>query len=706
MADKNAVREHFKRLREENREVQLKKMQKTKRDEIESRELRLHVLGNGSSGSPTNVVLSCGHDTYLFNCGEGTQKLCMEYRVKMHKIANLLFTSSRWKNVGGLPGYLITAQGLGLADFRIHGAKGVGPLLATTQRFIKVDYLNVYHHESETYEDNVLRIQRVRLDSATAPEGQDSRNDVHAYICRCNDKPGRLLLTRCVERGVPVGPLFSQLKAGKEITLENGDVVKPSDVLEPPQPGPVVIILECPSEDYVDSLLASEAMAACQNVPGADENYHAACVAHMTPDEVYNSEKYQKFIKLFPETTNHLQLCESNTTHVSAAAIRRMTRLNLIHDEVFPMLPSSGSDRLPPMTSYQLRAKRMYEDEKHKISLEKFTEEAQESENYNEISNALKTRLKSLTPLDHREYPKVIFLGTGSSIPTKDRNVSGILVRASEDSAFLLDCGESTINQIFLAFGPEKAEEILAQLKFIYISHIHADHHLGVAGILWRRKALGITDELTVFAPSFLPPFVKQLSRDFEQMHSVHVDNRDLLKACTLSKEDLAKLGVTNIATCYVDHCPESYGVRVEMGDYSLVYSGDTLPSDNLVQLGKDCDLLIHEATMEDELLNDAKFKSHSTTTQAKEVAKRMNAKFTLLTHFSQRYAKLPYLDDNFLAEGRIGLAFDFMHVCPRNLHILPHIYPMLKCVYNDHFELLHNQNQKYVGRKQQIFAQ
>lgn len=74
-------------------------------------------------------------------------------------------------------------------------------------------------------------------------------------------------------------------------------------------------------------------------------------------------------------------------------------------------------------------------------------------------------------------------------------------------------------------------------------------------------------------------------------------------------------------------------------------------------------DLLIHEATMEDELKNEAIVKMHSTTSQAIEIGQRMNAKFTLLTHFSQRYAKLPRFNDNFTEN--IGIAFDNMMVPP-----------------------------------------
>lgn len=77
--------------------------------------------------------------------------------------------------------------------------------------------------------------------------------------------------------------------------------------------------------------------------------------------------------------------------------------------------------------------------------------------------------------------------------------------------------------------------------------------------------------------------------------------------------------------------------------------------------LGANSDILIHEATMEDELAHEAVSKMHSTTSQAIAIGQKMKAKHILLTHFSQRYAKLPRFNDNFAAN--VGIAFDNMQV-------------------------------------------
>lgn len=105
------------------------------------------------------------------------------------------------------------------------------------------------------------------------------------------------------------------------------------------------------------------------------------------------------------------------------------------------------------------------------------------------------------------------------------------------------------------------------------------------------------------------------------------------------------------------------------------------------MKLGQDCDLLIHEATMEDNLAKEARYKYHSTVSQAIEAGERMGSKFTLLTHFSQRYAAIPYLpqSENDSRLHNVGIAYDNMQVSLSQLPLLPLMYPALKVMFNKH---------------------
>lgn len=121
------------------------------------------------------------------------------------------------------------------------------------------------------------------------------------------------------------------------------------------------------------------------------------------------------------------------------------------------------------------------------------------------------------------------------------------------------------------------------------------------------------------------------------------------------------------------------------------------MPNENLVKLGQDCDLLIHEATMEDDLIEEAKLKFHSTISQAIEMGEKMRAKFTLLTHFSQRYSVIPHLpqDENAAKLNNVGIAYDNMHISMSQLPLLPLMYPALKLMFNKHYMVLEDRAAK-----------
>lgn len=133
-----------------------------------------------------------------------------------------------------------------------------------------------------------------------------------------------------------------------------------------------------------------------------------------------------------------------------------------------------------------------------------------------------------------------------------------------------------------------------------------------------------------------------------------------------------------------VPHTHDSFGLIIDSlarpaaAWRKVVYSGDTKPCERLVEAGKGATVLIHEATLEDAMAEDAATKNHSTVGQALDVGRAMGAELVLLTHFSQRYAKVPDLEGTRLhehdhdvgmedAETKLpttGIAFDLMSIC------------------------------------------
>lgn len=300
-------------------------------------------------------------------------------------------------------------------------------------------------------------------------------------------------------------------------------------------------------------------------------------------------------------------------------------------------------------------------------------------------------------------YPKITFLGTGSCIPNKTRNVSSILLQPYQDSYVLLDCGEGTLGQIQRFYGKQKAEEVIRNLKCIYVSHLHADHHIGLIGLLTERlKLLGSQEhsqKVLLLAPKQIEPWLNFYHERIFNINNAYelIGNAELMEQPLFLKESYPDFGLDNIATCLVKHCPHSFGISLELINakdslkpIKITYSGDTMPCQDLIDLGFKSTILIHEATMEDDLVEEAKIKTHSTISQAVEQGRLMQAEHTILTHFSQRYAKLPRLqlnDENSLQN--VAIAFDNMQVTLDDLKDFHLMYPSMRSLFAEHAEEL-----------------
>lgn len=131
---------------------------------------------------------------------------------------------------------------------------------------------------------------------------------------------------------------------------------------------------------------------------------------------------------------------------------------------------------------------------------------------------------------------------------------------------------------------------------------------------------------------------------------------------------------------------------------FKLTYSGDSKPCQEMIDLGRDSTLLIHEATFQDELHERAEATNHSTVSDAIKQAQLMNAKYTILTHFSGRYCILPVLP-NYLPNN-VGIAFDNMQVSCDDLPRLNNLIPLYQKAFPKEVKRLQQQNEFYSTKK------
>jgi ribonuclease Z len=734
----------------------------------------MHVLGNGGPGNPASLMLVTDHYRYLFNCGEGSQRLAVEHGMKVAKLSHVFLTHCKWKNCGGLPGMSMTLQSMGIPALTVHSPVPILNLYEMTRLFSVTAELDVNQKtaDDKVFTDPNITVtyvlirkspencnngdtgsiasdsngdpssgKRIRLDDETG-----SSNDVVMnYICKLPPLPGALNIKKCFELQVPKGPALGQLKNGQDYIFPDGRVVKSADVVDPDDPGPVFLVIDCPDTEFLDSLTTDERLSHYQTT--SDKAEQPRFVFHFTPPEVMESIRYKEWMSLFPESVIHVRLNEKNSNKAFTGAAALQAKLRCLDQQIFPPVFSDvnhaddqaatsfvpaetmlklflrPSDDSSPVNREEV-ARDLIEEVKEFAAVEGAAEAIQVyKEAVAKIATAGSISSSSgesgATPdtssnsYNSKTYPIVSFLGTASAAPSKHRNTSCIHVEVDANAAMLFDCGEGSYGQLFRLFGPDRIENELRKIRAIFISHLHADHHLGLIRLL-KKRSLVTNDKVALFLPQACHNWLLDYDRVYERISHLFYckQNENLLSYENFDMDLMEKLSLVHLQTARVVHCRDSFGITITtLADrFKIVYSGDAMPSPFLAVVGQDCDVLIHEATMEDDLLDEAVIKRHSTTSQAIGMGRQMRAKHTILTHFSQRYAKVPLIDAEMFEQNNVGCAFDNMRLRPCDYDRLVHLNKALNVCFRGSTEQIMRRGESKKTRekvlKQQILQE
>ena len=572
---------------------------------------------------------------------------------------------------------------------------------------------------------------------------EQRRRQVLSFLFTTPPIQGKFLADKAKALGIPPGPLYGKLKSGNSVTFKKEDgtsvTVESQQVVEPGYPGVVTAILYYPSIEVLEQLQTSTEMTQLQEESQKECNNDALTldlIVHMTPRDLFESTACTAWRESFRTTVRHIfvrtertcidhldddvdkkSVAGSSLTPFHSASIGSMIRSKLSSDIYLSPLEVAPSEcvvqdttdsavvEAVPLLEYVLipRAKRGLQQFNTFVeNWNQIKEEAQELLTTSGCLEMARQKFESNTSNDDQtNKAEIIFTGTGSAIPCKHRNVTGIYVRMNNGNAMLLDAGEGTVGQLLRAKQKSSEEgsgnAILQNIKAVWISHPHADHHLGIIRLLAEKKHLsrhGTKDPLILIAPPNLLYFLREYEQVDPDISGTYtfVDCRDLNKSSPSDTQNLSKptsdamhrlhqeLGITSCITIRVAHCQHSFAVVFHGTSFgSLAYSGDCRPSHIFADIAKNSDVLIHESTFADELKAEAVLKRHSTVAEALDIAKQMQAKTTLLTHFSQRYPRLPKLPPE---NTHVIPAFDFMRITPSNIDKCSLMTPMLKMLY------------------------
>jgi ribonuclease Z len=264
----------------------------------------------------------------------------------------------------------------------------------------------------------------------------------------------------------------------------------------------------------------------------------------------------------------------------------------------------------------------------------------------------------------------LFFAGTGGSVPSARRGLPAVLVRRGGDR-LLFDCGEGTQRQLTRSVG-------LVDVDSVFITHFHADHWLGLPGMLKSFALRDRAEPLTVYGP----PGLKDLMGTMRVVYGRYLPYE--LSIVELARWDTVDRGAYSIASVPVNHgdrpaygyaliepprpgefdpaLAERLGVKpgpafglLQRGESvagvtpeqvmgparegrKIVLSGDTAPCEALAIVAHQADVLVHEATFVEEEAERAGETSHSTARQAAQLANDAEVKLLAITHPSSRY--------------------------------------------------------------------
>ncbi|TXT53742.1 MAG: Ribonuclease Z [Candidatus Thorarchaeota archaeon] len=270
---------------------------------------------------------------------------------------------------------------------------------------------------------------------------------------------------------------------------------------------------------------------------------------------------------------------------------------------------------------------------------------------------------------------EIIILGSGGSIPVEGRNHPAVLVRF-EGWNLLFDAGEDVQRQY------ERVNAGLNKRTAIFISHMHADHILGLPGLLLRMSLLDRMRPLDVYGPPGIVDFIR-VSQD-----TIHLGTTFESTVYGISSGTVFSFDDLQVEALEVDHRGIAFGYKVEYqrptgtflvdkakelnipkgplwgklaggesvtlkdgreispidvtepkpAPIRIIYSGDTRPCDVIRKASKNANVLIHEAMYSSSHSDLADKRGHSTAKDVAELAKKANVDLLVLTHYSPRY--------------------------------------------------------------------
>ena len=532
-------------------------------------------------------------DQWLINPREGAQRVFVSEHVKTELMAWMMCTRSDASHLGGVAGLYFAMSDAGAARVLVQGPVGSQARVTALREFVRRKHpaLDVrdFAHGDVLRVGNRLTCHPVHLASSPLPPAAEGG------CVWCHPRPASPAAASVASPAHAATCLMLNVDDGKC----------------------VVLVVDCCSD--IEALRLPMHRVLVEPCP-----VHALrIVVHLASASTCASAAYRTWVDSLPSSVEeHVYAHTLRSSLASSDALLRENRQRL--PRLFPQTESASRE---PVAVINLFAQPLCR------TVVASSDVARGDAGANAQADI---------EIDSAELPTescVVVLGSGAAKPSTLRGLSALHVWFDASRSALLDVGEATVWQMERAYGAANVQRAIDSLELVWVSHAHLDHHGGLLLVLQMRSVTG--NPLTVVAP--------------------HAIGRLLAAACNgddVNRYTFVPCGeawsVPGLSSVPADHCPDAHSVAVDwtLDDGTpvrLVYSGDTRGRSPALARLKDSSrriVLVHEATFEDALAEEARAKAHSTVADAARAALALGASALLLTHQSQRYAiKLPEAD-------------------------------------------------------------
>jgi len=205
--------------------------------------------------------------------------------------------------------------------------------------------------------------------------------------------------------------------------------------------------------------------------------------------------------------------------------------------------------------------------------------------------------LLAFTPFLHAQRFKIMLLGTGNPRPVIERFGPSILVQAA-DRELLFDCGRGATQRLY------QLEVPFSNVNALFLTHLHSDHTVGIPDLWLTGWIMGRSAPLRIWGPEGTEEMMSHLQHAyaFDVRIRRDIDERlpaagAMIQAQDIEPGDVYEANGVKVTAFAVDHGPvkPAFGYRVEFAGHSVVLSGDTRFSENLIHFAQGADVLIHE---------------------------------------------------------------------------------------------------------------